>query len=172
MTAQPETVDVVDEQDRVIGKATRSEMRARGLRYRAAYVLVFNSRGQLFVHRRAANKDMYPDHYDVAVGGVVLAGEDYDQAAARELGEELGITDLPLKRVVSFRYDDADNHINGAVYSCTWDGPLRLQAEEIQSGDWVDLDALAERTQASAFCPDGIEALCRYLDRLQQARGG
>ena len=58
------------------------------------------------------------------------------------------------------------------VYSCTWDGPLRLQAEEIESGEWLDLDVVVERTQQEAFCPDGLEALCRYLDRLQQARKG
>jgi isopentenyldiphosphate isomerase len=165
-----ETVDIVDEEDRVVGQASRAEVRARGLRHRAAYILVFNSRGQLFVHLRTASKDVYPGHYDVAVGGVVGAGESYDEAARRELAEELGITQLDLRRVLALRFDDADNHINGMVYSCTWDGAVQLQAEEIVSGEWLDLDAVIERTGQAPFCPDAIEALGRYLDRLQQVR--
>jgi isopentenyldiphosphate isomerase len=170
--AQAEMVDVVDEQDRVVGQASRAEVRERRLRYRAAYVLVFNGRGQLFVHRRTASKDVYPGHYDVAAGGVVGAGESYEEAARRELAEELGVADVVLRRVVSLRFDDDDNHINGVVYSCTWDGPVKLQVEEIESGEWLDLDVVAERTQSVPFCPDGLEALCRYLDRLQQMREG
>jgi isopentenyldiphosphate isomerase len=170
--AQVEMVDVVDGQDRVVSQASRAEVRDRHLRHRAVYVLVFNGRGQLFVHRRTASKDVFPSHYDVAAGGVVVAGESYDEAARRELAEELGIADIVLRRVVSLRFDDQDNHINGMVYSCTWDGPVQLQVEEIESGEWLDLDVVAERTQSVPFCPDGLEALCRYLDRLQQVREG
>jgi isopentenyldiphosphate isomerase len=170
--AHAEMVDVVDEQDCVVGQASRAEVRQHHLRHRAAYVLVFNGRGQLFVHRRTASKDVYPDHYDVAAGGVVGAGESYDEAARRELAEELGIADAVLRRVVSLRFDDDHNHINGMVYSCTWDGSVQLQVEEIQSGEWLDLDVVAEQTQSAPFCPDGLEALCRYLDRLQQVREG
>ena len=47
--AADELVDVVDADDNVIGQATRAEMRARRLRHRATYILVFNSQGQLFV---------------------------------------------------------------------------------------------------------------------------
>ena len=52
--AADELVDVVDAEDRVVGRVTRAEMRARRLRHRATYLLVFNSRGELFVHLRTA----------------------------------------------------------------------------------------------------------------------
>ena len=172
MKPEEEVVDVVDEQDRVIGQATRAEVREGGLRHRAVYILVFNSSGQLFVHRRTATKDVYPSRFDVAVGGVVGAGEDYEESAAREITEELGIENVRLQRVVSLRFEEGKNRVNGMVYSCTWDGPVRLQAEEIESGEWLDLDVVAERTQRDAFCPDGLEALGRYLERLQDARIG
>lgn len=167
-----ERVDVVDADDRVIGTATRSEVRAGNLRHRAAYILVFNSEGRIFVHQRTATKDVYPSYFDVAAGGVVAAGESYEDAARRELEEELGIADVPLRRVVSLQFQDAQNQVNGAVYSCTYDGPMRLQPEEVVSGEWLDLDVLLDRLQRAPFCPDGIEALFRYLDRLQQARDG
>jgi hypothetical protein len=58
------------------------------------------------------------------------------------------------------------------VYSCSHAGVLTLQAEEIVSGEWLDLDELIERTSRQQFCPDGLEALFRYLDRLASVSGG
>jgi isopentenyldiphosphate isomerase len=168
--AADEEVDVVDEEDAVIGRATRAEVRARNLRHRAAYVLVFDPGGKLFVHQRSMAKDVYPGYFDVAIGGVVEAGETYDAAAERELGEELGIRGIALRRVVRSRFEDAHNRINGMIYSCTYDGPVTLQTSEIVSGEWLDLDVVFERTQRQSFCPDGIDALVRYLERLESAR--
>jgi isopentenyldiphosphate isomerase len=164
--AASELVDVVDAADRVVGTASRADVRARNLRHRATYILVFNSRGQLFVHQRTAEKDVYPSYYDVAVGGVVGAGESYDVGARRELAEELGITAVEPRPILSFQYDDGDNRVNGRVYSCTYDGPIALQAEEIAAGEWLDLDVVFERVQTQPFCPDGLDALLHYLDRL------
>jgi isopentenyldiphosphate isomerase len=161
-----ELVDVVDAEDRVIGQATRADVRAQKLRHRATYILVFNSHGQLFVHQRTGTKDIYPSYYDVAVGGVVGAGERYDDGAQRELAEELGITGVPARPILKFQYEDPDNRVNGRVYSCSYDGPLALQAEEIAGGEWLDLDVVIERIRQQAFCPDGVEALLLYLDRL------
>lgn len=161
-----ELVDVVDGDDRVVGRATRAQVRMQNLRHRATYILVFNTRGQLFVHRRSVHKDVYPSYYDVAVGGVVGAGERYDDGAQRELAEELGITAVAPRPILKFQYEDADNRVNGRVYSCSYDGPLKLQAEEIVDGEWLDLDVVFERIRQAPFCPDGVEALARYLDKL------
>jgi isopentenyldiphosphate isomerase len=168
--AASELVDVVDAEDRVIGRATRAEMRAQKLRHRATYILVFNTRGQLFVHQRTPTKDIYPSYFDVVVGGVVGADETYDDGARRELAEELGVTTAVPRPILGFQYEDADNRVNGRVYSCSYDGPLTLQPEEIAQGEWLDLDVVLERTRQVPFCPDGIEALFRYLDRLASVR--
>jgi isopentenyldiphosphate isomerase len=165
-----EEIDVVDDEDRVVGRANRAEMRARGLRHRATYILVFNSRNQIFVHRRTAGKDVYPSYFDVAVGGVVLRGETYDEAARREVKEEIGAAPNDLRCILPLRYEDQTNRVNGMVYSCTVDGPLTLQPEEIVSGEWLDLDHVIERVQHDLFCPDGVDALFRYLDRLASVR--
>ncbi len=170
MSAEDELVDVVDDADQVTGRVSRREMRARKLRHRAVYVLVFNSRQQLFVHQRSANKDIYPSFYDVAVGGVVSAGEDYDRAAARELREELGVSGVPLRRLFPFRYSGTDGlAVNGMLYSCSYQGPLKLQESEIQSGDWMDLDQALDLARSRLVCPDSLQALRLYVDRLAAA---
>lgn len=165
-----ELIDVVDERDRVLTQATRREVRLRNLRHRSVYILVFNSNSQLFVHQRTPTKDIFPECWDVAVGGVLAAGEDYDRGAQRELREELGVTGVRLRRLFPMRYEDASNRVLGMVYSCTTDGPFRLQPSEIVSGAWMDLDVLFERTQQEPFCPDGIEALRLYLAKLAAVR--
>lgn len=164
-----ELVDVVDADDRVVGRATRAEIRARKLRHRSTYILLFNSRGQLFVHQRSADKDVYPSYFDVAIGGVVGSGESYDDGARRELAEEVGVTARP-KPIASFQYEADGNAVNGRIYSCTHDGELRLQAEEIVGGEWLDLDVVIERAGSQPFCPDSIQALLVYLDRLASAQ--
>lgn len=165
-----ELVDVVDEQDRVVTQATRREIRARNLRHRAAYIFVFNTQGQLFVHRRAETKDVFPGYWDVTVGGVVTAGEDYESAARRELTEELGLAGVALRRLFRLRYADAANRVYGMVYSCTCDGPFVLQSSEIVAGEWMDIDVVLEHTGDHPYCPDGLEALRVYLAKLDAIR--
>ncbi len=165
----PEWIDVVDADDRVIGLATRAEMRRQNLLHRAVYILVVNARNELFVHQRTAAKDVYPGYRDVTVGGVVAAGEDYDTAAARELAEELGVADAVLARLGPTTYTDAGTRVRGMVYLARHDGPFVLQPEEIVSGKFVGL-ACAERLAGEErCCPDGAAVLRQYGARL---RGG
>ncbi len=100
-----EPVDVVDDDGRVVGVVTRREMRARRLPHRSTYILVFDRAGRLFVHLRTATKDLYPSHWDTCAGGVLSAGEAFDDGARRELLEELGV-DAPLERLFPFRWSD------------------------------------------------------------------
>jgi 8-oxo-dGTP pyrophosphatase MutT (NUDIX family) len=165
--AAEELVAIVDADNRVVGSAPRREMRARGLPHRATYILVFNGGGELFVQRRTLTKDVYPGYLDPATGGVVLAGEDYSAAAARELEEELGIRGVPLTPHFEFHYRDDTNEVWGWVFSCTWDGPLTLQEEEVAGGFWaMPADVLTHAT--NELCtPDSLEVLRRYLEGSQ-----
>ena len=164
MLAGNEIVLIVDADNNETGSAPRHEMRARGLSHRAAYILVFNSRGELFVQKRAMIKDIYPGYYDIAASGVVLVGESYDRSAARELEEELGIRGTPLTSHFTFRYEDGSNLIWGRVYSCTYDGGMTLQEEEIESGFFAAPDQVLALSERELFTPDGLYVLKRYLN--------
>jgi isopentenyldiphosphate isomerase len=168
--ADAEWVDVIDEQGRTVGTVTRREMRVRRLPHRCVYVLVFNSRGELFVHLRTTTKDVYPGHWDVAVGGVLAAGEDFRTGARRELHEELGI-DAEPEPLFPFRYADDYTGVQAEVYRVVHDGPFRLQSEEVVRGEFLPLAAVADRIARDPFCPDGVAVLREYRRRETAAWG-
>jgi isopentenyldiphosphate isomerase len=163
VSAADELVDVVDDADRVLRRATRAEMRRDNLLHRAVYILVRSSCDELFVHRRTTTKDVYPGYWDVTVGGVVGAGEDYDTAARRELAEEIGVVCDAVVPLFPVRYRDASTQLIGRAYLATHDGPVRLQAEEIAHGAFVPLAEAERIVRDESCCPDGVAVLRRWL---------
>lgn len=96
-------VQIVDENDRPIGGATKQEIWEKGLKHRIVGVFILDEKGRILSQKRAVTKHPYPNCWDLAVGGHVDEGEDYEVAAHRELIEETGITDpLVLKKVDYF----------------------------------------------------------------------
>lgn len=158
-----ELVDVVDENDSVVGCVPRSEMRRRRLLHRCTYVFLVDSTAQIFIHRRTRTKDVYPEFWDVTIGGVVAAGEDYDCGARREVEEEVGLQGAVLTPLFPMAYEDEFTRTLGMVYECNSDRPLRLQPEEIEEGRWISRRNLAALLERERFCPDGVAILGRYL---------
>jgi 8-oxo-dGTP pyrophosphatase MutT (NUDIX family) len=74
---------------------------------------------------------VWPGWYDLAAGGVVVAGESYEESARRELEEELGVRGVPLRGGIEFWFEDAAVQVWGCAYACVYDGDLRLQEEEV-----------------------------------------
>ena len=131
MGAAEEIVAIVDETNSVVGSAPRREMRAKALPHRATYVLVFNARGHLYVQKRTLTKDVFPGYYDPAAGGVVLAGEEYEQGALREVEEEMGIRGVPLAPLFRFYHQEAHNRVWG-VDCC--EGQIGLSQGDVENG--------------------------------------
>jgi len=162
MNPADELVDVIDDAGRTVGVVTRAHMRVKRLPHRCTYVLVFNGRGELFIHLRTPTKDVYPSHWDVCIGGVVAAGESYSEGVIREVREELGIEASPME-LFPFRYADERSVVQGMVYRLDHEGPFRLQPEEIVRGEFIPLGELTARAEREPFCPDGMEVVRQYL---------
>lgn len=160
-----EPITWVDEQDQVLGSLPRAELRARRLIGRCTFILLFNRAGELCVHRRTLSKAIYPGYWDVAAGGMVGAGESYDNSAARELREELGVSGVALHFHDTFFFDQPGNRVWCAIYSATWDGPLRLQPEEVSEARFLSLAQVATDCRWQPYCPDSLVALQHVLDR-------
>ncbi|WP_248800306.1 NUDIX hydrolase [Pseudomonas sp. MWU13-2105] len=158
-----EQIAWVDADDQLLGALARAELRERGLIGRGTYILLFNSAGELCVHRRTLSKAIYPGYWDVAAGGMVQADESYAESAARELEEELGVSGVPLTEHEHFFFDQPGNRLWCAVFSAVWDGPLRLQPEEVLEARFVPVAQALAETLAKPYCPDSLAALKRYL---------
>lgn len=83
-----EKVNVYDARGSVVGTRPRDEAKGSGLAVGAVNVLLVNSRGEVLLQRRPADKEN-AGCWDKTVGGHVDAGEDFDDTAVREAGEEL-----------------------------------------------------------------------------------
>jgi isopentenyldiphosphate isomerase len=156
-----ELVTILDDDGQPCGVATRADVRAKNLLHGATAILVSRSDGRVYVHRRTLNKDIYPGAHDCWAGGVLAAGEAPEDGARRELAEELGVHDVPLRPLLVTRWHDAAVRAVYHVYAVTWDGGIVHQEDEVAWGAWWSLETLAERLADPdfAFVPDGRHLL-------------
>jgi 8-oxo-dGTP pyrophosphatase MutT (NUDIX family) len=163
MSSADEILDIVDENDQVIGRSPRGEAYAEGLRHRCAFVLARDADGRVFVHRRTPTKLIFPSLYDMWVGGVLGAGETYDEAALREAEEELGVSGLPAPEFLfKFLYDDgAGRTWWSAVYEVRCELPVNPQVEEVAWHAFLTEDEVERRLTEWEWVPDGLDAYRR-----------
>src|SRR5688572_9520767 len=158
MTAREEWFDVVNERDEVIRRATRREVHATGLWHRAIHVLLFDPDGAVLLQRRSMLKDLSPGLWDSSCSGHLDSGEDYDAAALRELGEEIGVHLTPANGPTRWFRLDACEPTGWEfvwVYRLRYDGPITLDPLEIQYAEWVTPAEVTLRVAArpAEFCP-------------------
>lgn len=138
-----ELFDVVDEDDQTLRAEARSMVHREKLMHRAVHVFVFNRAGQLYVQRRALSKDSAPGKWCSSCSGHVNSGEDYDAAASRELGEEIGLYQPeglePMFKVSPCKQTGQEFVW---VYHCVAEGPFILSPDEVIDGQWIHSNAL------------------------------
>jgi isopentenyldiphosphate isomerase len=158
-----ETFDVVNEENRVVGRATRSQVHGNpSLLHRAAHVLVVNAAGEIFLQRRSRAKTVQPRKWDSSVGGHVNAGESYEAAAGREMEEELGIVGASLEFLYTYIHRNAYESEYVATFRTSWEGPFQLHPEEIDDGRFWSFDEIDRRSREGIFTPNFLEELSRY----------
>lgn len=164
MGASPEErVDWIDEAGHTLASVPRSEMRRRNLLHRVTSTLVFRPDGRVFVQQRSLDKDVYPGRFDPFVGGTVASGEDYPANACREVAEELGVVGVLLYALFGHRFADDVTCSLIRVFACVYEGPIRLQREEVAGGEWCDEAAVASLIAEGRACPDSAQGWRRYL---------
>jgi isopentenyl-diphosphate delta-isomerase len=147
---QEELFDLVNSQDRVIGQATRGECHSDSqLRHRGVLVLVFNSQNRLWLQKRSITKDLYPGNWALSATGHVTSGQSYQEAAQKELEEELGVkvkqADLHFVQKVSYQTKKESEF--DAIFLTRHNGPFRLNQDEITTGLWSDWESIGRQIQ-------------------------
>jgi isopentenyl-diphosphate Delta-isomerase len=144
------------------GLVPRPRVHALGLWHKSAHVFLFTSDGDLYVQRRAADKDLFPGRWDFSVGEHLQPSESYLDGALRGLTEELGIEGIALEPMGGVRrwqcelpeIGVVDRELQQAFRGC-YDGALAPDPREVAQVERLSLAELAAWLQRSpeAFTP-------------------
>lgn len=152
---------IVTPEGEVVGKAPRQachsgstyEERAQ-LLHPVVHLHVFSSDGKLYLQRRALNKDLLPGYWDTAVGGHVRYGETIEEALAREVSEEIGITNYVPEHWETYRFDSSRECEMVHVYRTTYDGPFCWNDGEVIDGRFWTLAEIRDAYGKNILTPN------------------
>jgi isopentenyl-diphosphate delta-isomerase len=148
MKPSEEFLDIVNDNDVVLGKKTRTEIYATGLKnYRVVNAFIKNAEGKLWIPRRGPNKRIFPLSLDFSMGGHVDSGESYEQAFKREVAEELN---LDMNTIEYRELGKLSPHESGVssfmtVYEITYDGPINYNKNDFVEAYWLTPQELRGR---------------------------
>jgi 16S rRNA (adenine1518-N6/adenine1519-N6)-dimethyltransferase len=166
-----EQFPVVDKSDGIRGYASRSEVHGNNLRHRAVHILIFNQAGDVYLQQRSRWKDRHPLKWDSSAAGHVIAGENYDETARRELKEELGI-DVPLEGIFRLTASSRTDHEFIYGYRGMVSGNLAPNKCEIERGIFFAPAVIDGWTSARPddFAPGFLECWKAYRRKLHSER--
>lgn len=145
-------LEIVDDNDTVIGIRSRQEIHALGLRHREVHLWLVTPNNTIIFQRRSPFKDTFPDLMDATVGGHVEVGQTYEQAAIVEAQEEAGllITPSQLKPLAMLANDAVDERLNkrNLTFRQTYWMPYsgRFEDLRVEPGEAVGFVALPAAT--------------------------
>ncbi|PIR42996.1 NUDIX hydrolase [candidate division WWE3 bacterium CG10_big_fil_rev_8_21_14_0_10_32_10] len=143
-----EFLDLVDENDKVIGKKRRSEVYAKHLsNFRVVNVFLVNPKGEIWIPRRSADKRIFPLCLDMSMGGHVESGESYEDTLKREMQEELNIninqTQVRLLGHLSPQKNGVSANMN--VYELKMNNAPKYNKNDFVEYFWLTPKSLFER---------------------------
>lgn len=166
-----EHFETFDDRNRPLGLLPREQVHAQGLWHRSAHVFLFTPGGELYVQRRAMDKDLFPDRWDLSVGEHLKPGESYLDGAQRGLAEELGVTGILLEALGSIHRSEyrlpelavVDRELQQA-FRGTHAGPVTADPAEVAEVRAVSLEELAcwVTRAPGGFTPWFLEELRRF----------
>jgi len=170
-----EYVDLVSEDDEVIGRALRKECHGNPkLVHRAVHVLLFNARKQLLLQKRSASKDVQPGKWDTSVGGHLDPGEGYYVAARREMFEELGVSGVPLTELYHSKIRNEIEAENILTYLTLYNGEIVFAPDEIDEVRFWSPDEINSALGSGCFTPNFEEEwrmFCEWSRKYAASKG-
>lgn len=142
-------IQIVNEQDELIGVKERSEIDYTTDIYRVSGLWLTNSLGQALLAKRAATKDKDPSKWGPAVAGTIEEGETYEGNIYKEAEEEIGLTGVEFTKTKRI-YTDHPRKVFTQWFSGVVDREIAdfiRQIEEVDELAWVDTEQMKKDIQ-------------------------
>jgi len=147
---------VVNEDGIEISRALRSVCHdgKSMLLHPVVHMHLFNQRGELFLQKRAASKDLLPGFWDTSVGGHISPGESPEEALKRETFEELGLKKFTFRFISKYVWESPRE--KELVYSFTGESENypEINRDEIDEGRFWPLEEIEKNLDKSIFTPN------------------
>ena len=145
---QEEKVILVDKDDNQTGLMPKMEAHVKGLLHRAFSVIIFNSKGEILLQKRASTKYHTPNLWSNTCCSHQREGEDNLSAGKRRLNEEMGFV-TNLQNFSSFVYrvvfsNGLIEHENDHIMLGVFDGVPKPNPNEVDEWKWIDIDILVK----------------------------
>lgn len=154
-----ELLEIVDQNDNIVGIAPRSEAIKNGLLHRAVMIVVINSNGKIFLQQRSKNKKVYPLAWDISSAEHNKIGETYKEAAQRGIKEELGIENTNLKKIkrgsIKIEFGNLKDYELFEIFEAKYSSKITLDKSEVNQGKFLSIDKIKKMIdgQKEQFTP-------------------
>lgn len=164
-----ELLDIVNDEDVVIGQEMRSTVHQKGLQHRGVHVFLFSEDGKMLVQKRSAERASSPSLLDCSVSEHVKAGESYLDAAVRGMKEEMGVDGVDLKppATIKMEYGPNDNEISRIYEGRVRPERVRFDPVEISEIRYMGLEEIKEEmaNEKGLYCGWFIEIMKWYFNK-------
>lgn len=165
-----ECLDVVDENNVVVEKATRQEVHDRNLLHRAVHLLLTSGKGHFLLQQRSDSAPSYPGRWDSSASGHVTAGHTFDETVEREAQEEIGYKPNDAAPVLLIEGSPETDYEWVQFYTERVEERPRLRGDPLALKDlrwWSENELVAELVGR----PDQFTPLFRILFSLWRKTG-
>ena len=159
-----ELFPIVDEDGHTLGSITRGEAH-NGSRvlHPVVHLHLFNSNGDIYLQKRPLWKDIQPGRWDTACGGHMAYGETPEEALAREVSEELGISHFSPTPLGHYVFDSLRERELVFVNSTIYDGPVSPSKDELDGGRFWTRQEVSEAIGKGLLTPNFEQEYLRFF---------
>lgn len=163
-----ETIDLYDKNKQPTGEVLkRGDEMPKGRYALSVHLWIINSKGEIYVQRRAKQRELFPNLWENPGGGAVI-GESSQDTLKREFLEELGIfpdiSNAEIIETIRREKDFVDIWVLKQDFEIS---DLNLQRKEVYQAKWISLETLKKMLEKQVFVPTIEESLVPFLKYLK-----